>query len=197
MIGILIPGTFSASVGERAFRSTRKNRLCEESKIKPEVQSGAPECNFFARVASRQIAGQPAVETDDSAFGACQAQSGHGGVRLRFISRSVSCRQRNREAISSCSRSGRCSHRRKCSARERGKKRESEGEWERKWDTGCMGKGRGKKKRERVLVDWVTDDLCILITRSRCVPRQAGNDVVDTGLVTHPFYVPDRFTAAV
>lgn len=32
---------------------------------------------LFGEVANRQIAGQPAVKTNESAFGACQAQSGY------------------------------------------------------------------------------------------------------------------------
>ncbi|KYQ56490.1 hypothetical protein ALC60_04567 [Trachymyrmex zeteki] len=109
-MGISVFVAFPASVlgdlyRERAFAYARKNRRCEESKVKPEVQSGAPECNFFARVASRQIAGQPAVET---VFGCTLYRVWYrvgGGIERRYLLVSAvdaaiegrKCRVRERE----------------------------------------------------------------------------------------------------
>ncbi|KYM94842.1 hypothetical protein ALC62_14437 [Cyphomyrmex costatus] len=123
---------------ERAFAHSRKNRRCEESKVKPEVQSGAPECNFFARVASRQIAGQPAVET---VFGCTLYRVWYRvgrGIERRYLLVAAAVDA----AIEG----------RKCRARERGKKREYKRAREKVYDIERYMR-KGKEERKKILVD--------------------------------------------
>lgn len=98
-----------------------------------------PPGNFFllfGEVANRQIAGQPAVKTDESAFGACQAQSGYAddaGFDCAWY-------RVGREESISFTVNDRCSHRR---PKVQQRKTEKERERERIRREGSYGGGEG------------------------------------------------------
>lgn len=143
-VGISFPTSLAGGLyREHAFARHVKSAVAK--KVKSEVQSGAPECNFFARVASRQITGQPAVETDDPA----RARPRAAPVAF-YIALSIASAEESRgDAISSRSCSGRCSHRRQKVQRTR--KREKE--WKRMREKRTWEERRRKRGKGFLLIE--------------------------------------------